>query len=282
MPTFGIHAFTWNGTWDNDIAEEIIRQTAQTGFDLLEIPILRPAEFDAPKIKKLLKDYKLRGVGSLALPKDTHLPFYPDKALNFLKLVVDKLEVIEATMLGGCIYCNLGTLTGKAPTVEERQRCIDVLGELANYARPRGIQLGIEPVNRYETYMYNIGDDAAELIHQIGADDMFIHWDTYHMNIEEQGFSAPIKRQPALSRYIHLSESDRGIVGQGNVDWDDTFAGLKAVNYTGPLVLESFAAVNEDLAGATCMWRLANYNGQELASQGLAFLREKASAYGLA
>ena len=281
MPTFGIHAFTWNGRWDNDVAEEIIRKTVQTGFDLLEIPLLRPAEFDAPKIKKLLQDNHLRAIASLALPKELHLPFYPDKALKFLKLAVEKVEAIEANMLSGCLYCNLGTLTGKGPTQDERQKVVDVLGEVANYARPRGIRLGIEPVNRYETYLYNIGDDVADLFKRIGANDMFIHWDTYHMNIEEQGFSAPIKRHPTLSGYIHLSESDRGIVGKGNVNWDDVFAGLKAVNYTGPLVLESFAAVNEDLAGATAMWRLGNYDGQELASRGLAFLREKAAKFGL-
>lgn len=281
MPTFGIHAFTWNGTWNNDVAEEIIRKTAQAGFDLIEIPLLRPTEFDAPRIKKLLRDYDLRAVASLGLPKDVHLPFYPDKALNFLKLCIDRLDAIEGNMLTGCLYCNLGTLTGQPPTLDERQRCTDVLGEVAGYAKVRGIRLGIEPVNRYETYLYNIGADVADLIRQIDADNIFIHWDTYHMNIEEQGFSEPLKRHPSLSGYIHLSESDRGIVGQGNVDWDDTFAGLKAINFSGPLVLESFAAVNEDLAGATCMWRGTNFDGTLLASQGLAFLREKAAEHGL-
>jgi D-psicose/D-tagatose/L-ribulose 3-epimerase len=281
VTTFGIHAFTWNGVWDNDVAEQIIRDTAEAGFGLLEIPLLRPAEFDAPKIKGLLTKYKLHGVASLGLPREAHLPSHPDQARSFLKLALEKVEGMGGDILSGCLYGTLGYLTGKAPTAEERQKCVDVLGEIARDARVRGIRIGIEPVNRYETYLYNIGDDVAGLINTIGADNMFIHWDTYHMNIEENGFSAPIKRTGKLAGYIHMSESDRGIVGQGNVDWDEVYTGLKAINYTGPLVLESFAAINPDLAGATALWRRGNWTGKELATKGLAFLREKATAFGL-
>jgi D-psicose/D-tagatose/L-ribulose 3-epimerase len=281
MPTFGVHAFVWNGDWNNDIAPHTIRQTAEAGFDLLEIPLLKPAEMDAAAIKKLLNDHKIRGVASLALPKHLHLPFYPKEALEFLKLSVDKVEQFGGDTLCGCVYCNLGTLTGQPPTAQERQTCIEVLGELANYAAPKGIKIGIEPVNRYETYVYNVGSDVVDTIRAMGTPNAFVHFDTYHMNIEEQGFSTAIKQAGELCQYIHLSESDRGIPGKGNVQWDDVFAGLVAVNYTGPLVLEAFAAINPDLAAATCLWRPGNYSAHDLATQGLAYLRDKAEKVGL-
>jgi len=281
MPVFGIHAFVWNGNWDNDIAADTIRKTAEAGFDLLEIPLLKPDEFDAPKIKKLLNDHKIKAVASLALPKDTHLPSHPEKALVFLKKAVDCVQAIEGDMLGGCVYCSLGVMTGVPPTPVEHQNCEDVLGEVAQYAKPRGIRIGIEPVNRYETYVYNAGEQVIDLISRTGAHNMLIHFDTYHMNIEEKGFAAAIEHAGSLCGYIHMSESDRGIPGQGNVKWDEVFTGLKNINYRGPLVLEAFAAINPDLAAATCLWRPGNYSGHELATQGLAFLREKAAQYGL-
>jgi D-psicose/D-tagatose/L-ribulose 3-epimerase len=282
MPTFGVHAFVWNGSWDNDIAVDTIQKTARAGFDMLEVPLLHPDEFDGLKTKRLLKENGLRAVGSLALPKEVHLPFYPEKALGFLKQAVDCVEAIEGDALCGCVYCNLGTLTGKPPTKQERDLCVNVLGELAHYAKARGIRIGVEPVNRYETYLYNVGEDTVELIKTIGADNMFVHFDTYHMVIEEKGFSGPIKQAGPLCQYIHLSESGRGVPGEGNVDWDDVFAGLKAVNYTGPLVLEAFAEINPDLIAATCLWRPGTYSAEELATKGLAFLRAKAEAIGLA
>jgi len=65
------------------------------------------------------------------------------------------------------------------------------------------------------------------------------------------------------------------------VHWDDVFRGLAAINFRGPLVLESFAAINPDLAGATCMWRTPTYTSDQLAQDGVAFLRERAVAAGL-
>jgi len=80
-------------------------------------------------------------------------------------------------------------------------------------------------------------------------------------------------------RYIHLSESDRGTPGTGNVHWDDVFRGLKAVGYDGRLVMESFAAVNEDIIGATALWRNVVGDPRALIRDGLTFLRDKAAEY---
>ena len=110
---------------------------------------------------------------------------------------------------------------------------------------------------------------------------MTIHADTYHMNIEEPGFRAPLEAARGRLGCIHMSESDRGVPGQGNVRWDDVFAGLAAIDYGGPLVLESFAAINPDLAGATCMWRTPSYSSDQLAEEGMAFLRQRGALVGM-
>src|SRR5271165_316944 len=282
MPRYGIHAFTLEGDWNNQIAPKIITQAAELGFDFLEIPILKPDEFDPAIVAKALRENKIEGVASLCLPKDAHLPFNPSGALTFLKKAVDRVTGFGGKQLLGCIYCNLGTLTKAPPTEEEYKKVADVLGELHRYARQQGVQLGVEPVNRYETYLYNTGEQAAKLFDAMGVDDMIIHFDTYHMNIEEESFSSALKNAGKLAGYIHMSESHRGLPGEGTVDWDDVFSGLKEVNYTGPLVLEAFAAINPDLIGATCLWRPSKYKPVELATRGLKFLQQYAAKYELA
>jgi D-psicose/D-tagatose/L-ribulose 3-epimerase len=71
------------------------------------------------------------------------------------------------------------------------------------------------------------------------------------------------------------------VPGRGNVHWDEVFRGLAAIDYRGPLVLESFAAINPDLAGATCMWQTPTYTADQLAQEGVAFLRLHPAAAGL-
>jgi D-psicose/D-tagatose/L-ribulose 3-epimerase len=282
MPKYGIHAFTLEGFWNNDLAPKVIAQAAELGFDLLEIPLLKPSEFDSALVAKTLSQNGIQAVASLCLPPDAHLPFNPTGALQFLKHAVDKVADFGGKQLLGCLYCNLATLTRKPPTADEKKKVVEVLGELRQYATPKGVSLGIEPVNRYETYLCNTGSDAVEYFKAIGADELIIHFDTYHMNLEEDGFGSALRNAGKYAGYIHMSESHRGLPGEGTVDWDDVFQGLHDIDYRGPLVLEAFAAINPDLIGATCLWRKSRYQGRELATKGLEFLKAKAAKYGLA
>jgi D-psicose/D-tagatose/L-ribulose 3-epimerase len=281
MPRYGAHAFVWIGDWTTESGNHAIRQAAAAGVDFIEIPLLKPETFDAASHKKALHDAGIEGVASLVLPPDAHLPAHPDRAKVFLTQVMDKLEVMGGTFLGGCIGYSLGTLTGHAPQPGERQAVIDVLGEVAQDAKRRGITLALEACNRYETYLFNTLADTRDTIKAIGADNLLLHADTYHMNIEEEGFYKPLVNAADVLGYIHMSESHRGLVGTGTVNWDQVFHGLADAKYSGPLVLESFAAINPDLAAATCLWRPPKETPETLAAGGLNFLRTYAEKFGL-
>src|SRR5918995_1073509 len=94
-----------------------------------------------------------------------------------------------------------------------------------------GVELGVEAINRYETYLVNLASQAGELLDRIDEPNVFVHLDTYHMNIEEKGFHEPIVSLGSRLGYIHLSESDRGTPGTANVHWDEVFRGLKDIDY---------------------------------------------------
>ena len=136
-------------------------------------------------------------------------------------------------------------------------------------------------MNRYETFLLNTVEQALSVVEKIGEDNVFIHLDTYHMNIEEDDFAESIRQAGSKLGYIHLSESHRGTPGSGTVDWDSVFQGLADIDYRGGLTMESFADINPDIARATCMWRDIVQDSDALVRDGLAFLRGKAEAYGL-
>lgn len=279
MPKYGAHAFVWVDEWTTEKGNHAIVEAGKQGLDFIEIPLLKPHEFDAAAHKQALAQAGIYATASLVLPKDAHMPDQPKRAKEFLISALDKLEAIGGNYLCGCIAYSLGTFTGAPPTQEERQTVIEVLGEVAAEANKRGVTLGLEVVNRYEGYLYNSLADARATIKAIGADNLQLHADTYHMNIEEEGFYKPLVECADVLGYVHMSESHRGLLGTGTVNWDEVFRGLADGHYQGPLVLESFAAINPDLIAATCLWRPPKYGSDVLASQGLTFLKEKARAY---
>jgi D-psicose/D-tagatose/L-ribulose 3-epimerase len=284
MPKFGAHAFVWIPEWTTEAGNHAIAEAGKVGFDFLEIPLLKPAEFDVAVHKKAIADVGIGVVASLVLPRDSHMPDKPEKAKNFLILALDKLEAVGGTYLCGCIGYAHGLLTGKPPSDAERQVVVETLAEVADDAQKRGMTLALEVCNRYETYLYNVLEDAqatVKAIRDMGYPNIEVHGDTYHMNIEEEGFYKPIVACAETLGYMHMSESHRGLVGTGTVNWDEIFQGLVDAHYTGPLALESFAAINPDLIAATCLWRPPNRPSAVLASEGLRFLREKAEQYGL-
>lgn len=281
MVRFGAHAFIWAGDWTPDSAARVVAGAAETGLDFVEIPLLQPQSMDVPATRELLAKYAMGCTCSLGLPQTAHLPFAPEAAEEFLKQAVDVSAGLGSEVLSGAIYTNLGTLTGKPPDEQELEMVARTLKRVARYAALRGVRLGIEPVNRYESYLLNLAAQVDDVLDQIDEPNVFAHLDTYHMNIEEKGFYEPVVALGPRLQYIHLSESDRGTPGTGNVHWDEVFRGLRDIGYEHHLVMESFAAINEDIAGATAIWRDVVEDPQALVSDGLSFLRHKAAEYGV-
>ena len=207
--------------------------------------------------------------------------------LNFVKISPLDPETVELTaalgssFLTGCLYTHLGTLTGRPPETGELRAVARILKSTARRAAEGGVELSIEAVNRYETYLINRASHVSDLLDEIDEPNVFAHLDTYHMNIEEKGYYEPILSLGPRLKYIHLSGSDRGTPGTGNVHWDEVFRGLNDASYDGALVMESFAAFNEAIIGATALWRDVVENPDSLVTDGLAFLRAKGAEHEL-
>jgi D-psicose/D-tagatose/L-ribulose 3-epimerase len=281
MVRFGAHAFVWIGEWNTEDGNRAIAQAGEVGFDFIEIPLLKPDTFDVDSHKQALEAAGIDATCSLVLPDDAHMPHEPEKALDFLRSAMDTMQALGSSYLGGCIAYSLGTLTGQPPTDSEIDNVVQALKTLTDEADARGITLALEACNRYETYVYNTLGDTRRTIQRVGAENLKLHADTYHMNIEEEGFYNALVDTADVLDYIHMSESHRGLVGSGNVHWDEVWRALGDIGFDGHLVLESFAAINPDLAAATCLWRPPNESSDTIAREGLVFLKDGADKHGL-
>jgi D-psicose/D-tagatose/L-ribulose 3-epimerase len=107
--------------------------------------------------------------------------------------------------------------------------------------------------------MVNTLDQAADLIGKAGGKNMFVHMDTFHMNIEEPDITAAIGRNGGLLGYAHVADSHRGALGTGNFDLGAYFRALAAAGYDGDLTFEGFSSdvLGPDLIGGVRLWRSA-------------------------
>ena len=281
MQGFGVHTSMWTMHWDRAGAERAIAEAARYGMDFLELALLDPDIIDAAHTRKLLERHGLRMVASLGLPEHAFASRDPEEAIAHLARVIEMTAQMGGEAVSGVIYGGIGERTGLPPTQIELDNVAHVLEVAAGKARAAGLALGIEPVNRYETHLLNTGAQARDMIERVGVENLFIHLDTYHMNIEEKGAANGILDARDHLRYIHLSESDRGTPGEGTCDWDEIFAALAAIGFNGGLAMESFVNMPPELAYGLSVWRPVAESEAEVLDKGLPFLRNKARQYRL-
>jgi len=281
MQGFGVHTSMWAGNWDRASAERAVAAAVHYEMDFIEIPLLNAPAVDAAHTRALLEKHDLSAVCSLGLPQANWPSHNPQGAIAYLKVAIDKAADLGAQALSGVTYGGIGERSGVPPTETEYDNVARALGPAAKHAKSRGLLLGIEPVNRYETHLINTGWQAVEMIERVGADNIFVHLDTYHMNIEEKGAANGILDAREHLKYIHLSESDRGAPGAGNVPWDEIFAALAAIGFKGGLAMESFINMMPELALSLSVWRPVAKDEAEVMGTGLPFLRNKARQYRL-
>ncbi|HJS01307.1 MAG TPA: sugar phosphate isomerase/epimerase family protein [Flavobacterium sp.] len=274
MPIFGTSILSFIPGWTADNGAFAIKKTAEYGFDMLEIILPASLDFDAKLTKKQLDQQGISARCTLNLPADCHIPFYPEKATTIIKNAVDKVAEMDGNFLGGVLHSAIGSFTGNPCTMDEKLIIEQVFSEVANYASKQNISIAIEPINRYESYVLTNTADVLNLIERVNSDNLGVHLDTFHMNIEENNFYDPIIQAGEKLKHLHITESDRGMTGEGNVHWDDFFRALSQINYQGPLVLENFSSQIKELVGPTSLWRPSKYNSEELAKGSLTFMKE--------
>ncbi len=281
---FAVHAYAWTTSWSNDDLW-IVDHAAELGLDALEVPLMEPDLVDPAAIRARAEAAGIGLLTSLALP-DGADPSSENEAeraaaQELLVRCVDLTAELGATVFTGVVYSAIGKRLDRRPDEGDYLRAAEVLRRVARHAASRGVTLGLEPINRYESYLVNTAAQALRLRELIGEPNVGVHLDAYHMNIEEEDFySSTLAAVPHLV-HVHLSESHRGIPGRGTVDWDALFRGLADGGYDGVVGLESFVEISEAMKAATYVWRPLAPDSDTLVREGLDFLRRTAAAHGL-
>lgn len=270
----GASLLSWiTPVWNAEAGKYAIEKTAKAGFDLIEILLPVSMDFNAKEVKKQLQDNNLNAVCSFNLPKEAHIAFYPEAAEQLIKKAIDKTSDLETNFLGGVLHGGIGVFSGNPLTENEAHIITEVLAAIADYAGTRGVNIGIEPINRYETYVCNTAKNVLDLIEKTGKDNLFLHLDTFHMNIEENNFYDPVILAGKKLKHVHITESHRGMPGEGTINWAEFFRALKEIEFEGNLVLENFSSSVPGMQQMVSLWQKSPHDAEELAAGSLQFIK---------
>lgn len=281
MARLGLHTLAITPLWRADEANEFLPRLIEHGVSVMEVPLLDPDTFDAAGTRRVTERHGVDVMCSLGLPSRLDVVNRAEDAMDFLDAVVRSAKEAGSSVLSGVTYGTIGKVSGLPPTKQEIDAICRLAEHVAKTAKSLGMRLGLEPCNRYETHLLNTAAQTVAIIERIGADNIFAHLDTYHMNIEEEGMAKGFASAGRHLGYVHLSESNRGVPGLGTVQWADTFTGLKDVGYDGVMTFESFVHVAPELAGGLAVWRPVAKNPDDVIDKGLPFLVAAAKKAGL-
>jgi len=280
----GIHALVWTGGWSHDDCELAVASAQKAGYDLIEIPALDPDRIDVEHTRATLDKYGMSAGLSLGLPLDSDVNSEESESVargrEFLIQALGVADGLGAKYLGGVLYGSLRKYPEPA-TLRARENSVAAIRELARAAAPLGITIGLETVNRYETNLLNTARATLDFIDDVGQDNVVVHLDAYHMNIEEDGYRTPILDCGDRLGYFHIGESHRGYLGTGTIDFDEIFTALADIDYSGPITFESFssAVVDPQLSNTLAVWRNLWSDGMDLAVSARSFIIDQLSRH---
>ncbi|UCC69199.1 MAG: sugar phosphate isomerase/epimerase [Armatimonadota bacterium] len=218
--------------------EENLARIAELGYDGVEPAVRDPSVVDQEGLLAAIRRYDLEApaIGTGQAWGEEGLSF-SDRDAGVRRTAIDRVKshLPLAAEAGSMII--IGLIRGTVKPGVGRDQAIDwmveALGECCEAAAPLGVRLVVEPLNRYETALVNTAGEGLELIRRVGADNLGLLLDTFHMNIEEPSIEESMRLAGDRMFHFHVADSNRWYPGAGHLDFRGILGLLKELGYAG-------------------------------------------------
>jgi len=228
--------------WRGPIADAFAL-AREFGYEGVELHPRAATDLDATAVRALKAKYKLGiptlGTGMIAGEDGLNLAD-PDPAIRRQAIARIHEHIQLAGQVGSAVTIGLvrGRL-GRGPDRASRRAAMaEGVGECCRLAAAEGVTVFLEPLNRYEADHLMTLDQGADLIRELGAPNLRLLADTFHMNIEEVDIAVSLRRHTAVLGHVHLVDSNREVPGHGHTDIKGVLRALLAMDYQGFVCFE--------------------------------------------
>jgi D-psicose/D-tagatose/L-ribulose 3-epimerase len=275
----GVSTWLWTSPLTDAGLPDLATRIASWGFDLVELPIEQPDDWDPSRAAEVIGRLGL-GATTCAVMSDNRDLTTGDRSVTratqaYLRSCIEIAATVGSTVVAGPMYAPVGRVW-RVDDDERRaivRRLVEAMRPLADYAGALGVRLALEPLNRYETSLINTVDQALDVIEAVDSPALGLCLDTFHLNIEERDPVAATRRAGLRIAHVQACGTDRGAPGRDRFDWPGFASALADAGYGGPVCIESFTVDNASIARAASIWRRLAVTQDALALDGLAFLR---------
>ena len=249
------------------------------GYEQVEVCIEDPGRLTASAVAKAAAEEGLSVLVCGAFGPDRDISHEDEQrrrgGSGYLRQCVDFAAAVGSSLVSGPMYAPTGQtrLLDAGARAAQWARATESLAQVAEHARAANVRLAVEPLNRFETDLVNTVEQGIRLCADVGADNVGLLLDTFHMNIEEKSLPAAITTAGPRVFHFQASENDRGTPGSGHIAWEEVVAALRGIDYAGSVVVESFLPTVQEIARAVSLWRPVADSMDALAADSVRFLR---------
>ncbi len=226
--------------------ETTLSRISKLGYEYIEIQG-SPEMYDNSEVKKLLNKYDVKCWGSVTLMLGDRNLLAKDKAqrqasIQYVKDVIKMVSDLHGHMVS-VVPATVGKIVPDGRPDQEWEWAVESMQEVYKYAESKEIKIGIEPINRFETYFINRGDQALALAEATGS-NCGVCLDVFHMNIEEDDTHAALRRAKHRLVGVHVADNNRMAPGMGKIEWPSIISTLKEIGYNKVLSVEFCAPLD--------------------------------------
>jgi sugar phosphate isomerase/epimerase len=255
-----------------------VRRIKQYGYSSIEISG-EPAQYDVKETRALLKETGMRCWGAVTLTLGERNLAAKDegqraRSVDYVKSVITMVSELEGEIVT-LVPCTVGKVVPDATPEEEWAWVVESTRECFAHAQSRGVRIAVEPLNRFETYMFNRCAQALALADAVSP-ECGVCLDAFHLNIEESDMYEAIRLAGKRLFDFHVADNNRFAAGLGHLNWPKIVGTLKEIGYDGALTNEFVAPV--DRTPATMYPDMVETNPVDISPEQLKFIQDHGSS----
>ncbi|MHA1371667.1 MAG: sugar phosphate isomerase/epimerase family protein [Promethearchaeota archaeon] len=198
--------------------DDLLSFLSKLGYNGIELSLLEPERVPVEELNELLDSHSMKvaaiGTGSTYI-RLGHSIASPDtdsrrKAIDRLKIYAEFSEKVQ-----GKPKIIIGLIRGRRPKgqdpYDEQQNMIESLWVLDTIAEENGVEMVLEPINRFEIDSIHVLAEAIEILNKASVKNIYPMVDSFHVHLEEDitEIHGKLKEYAREIRHVHIAGCNR-------------------------------------------------------------------------